>query len=136
MANISNNHIARAIYLAGEGKNNSELRLVLRNAVKFMARHRLLSKSEEILSKLRKIVNQDRGILEVKVWSKHKISVDVKSELKRILQKRYKNKEIELEENLDEKLLGGIKIEANDELIDLTLKNKIYKLQEHLIKSA
>ena len=38
-------------------------------------------------------------------------------------------------ENLNEKLLGGFKIEVNNELIDLTLKNKIYRLQEHLIRS-
>jgi len=35
---------------------------------------------------------------------------------------------------VDEKLLGGFRIEVNDEVIDLTLKNKAEKLQEHLTK--
>jgi F0F1-type ATP synthase delta subunit len=34
---------------------------------------------------------------------------------------------------VDEKLLGGIKIKVGDEIIDGTLKNKIKKLENHLI---
>ena len=38
-------------------------------------------------------------------------------------------------EVLDEKLLGGFKIEVNDEIIDLTIKNKLEKLQEYLTRN-
>ena len=39
-------------------------------------------------------------------------------------------------EKIDEKLLGGFRIEVNDEVIDLTLKNKIFKLEEYLTRST
>ena len=135
MAIISNNNIARAIYLSLKDKNSSEQDIMLKNVVKFLFRHKLISKSKEILSVLKKLINQDQGILEVKVWSKNQINNKVKKDLMQILKKRYGNKKFILHENLDEKLLGGFKIEVNNELIDLTLKNKIYKLQEHLVRS-
>lgn len=141
MASISNNDIARAIYLASKDKNSSELGLLFQNVAKFLFRRRLLSKSGEILLSLKKLINQMEGILEVKIWSKNKINDETKKELTQILKRRYKDKalpvgewprEVFLQENLDEKLLGGLRIEVNDELIDLTLKNKINKLQEYL----
>ena len=56
----------------------------------------------------------------------------MKRELTQTLTHRYKAKEIKIVENLDKKLLGGFKVEVGDEVIDLTLRNKINKLQEHL----
>ncbi len=135
MAIISNNNIARAIYLSSKGKSISEQDIILKNIVNFLFRHKLMSRSKEILSSLKKIINQDEGILEVKTWSKVKINNETKKDLVQILKKRYGDKQFVLQENLDEKLLGGFKIEVNNELIDLTLKNKIYKLQKHLIKN-
>ena len=52
-----------------------------------------------------------------------------------ILKERYQQKEVILVEVLDEKLLGGFKMEVNDEVIDLTIKNKIGKLQEYLTRN-
>ena len=132
MASISNNDIARAIYLTSKDKDSSELGLLFQNVTKFLFRRRLLAKSSEILSSLRKIINQAEGILEVKVWSKNKINDETKKNLIQIFKKRYKDKEVFLQENLDERLLGGLRIEVNNELVDLTLKNKINKLQEYL----
>ena len=41
-----------------------------------------------------------------------------------------------LKESLDAGLLGGFRIEVKDEVIDLTSRNKLRKLQAHLTKSA
>ena len=51
------------------------------------------------------------------------------------IKKKYQAKEVILELKEDDKLLGGIKIEIGDEIIDMTLKNKIKKLQNYLLSS-
>ena len=132
MANISYNNIARAIFTASKDKHTTEYSALLKNTVDFLSRRRLISKSKEILSALNKIVNEDQGIVEVRVWSRDKISSETKKDLIHALKKRYGDKEFIFLEALDEKLLGGMKIEVGSELIDLTLKNRINKLQEHL----
>ena len=59
-----------------------------------------------------------------------------KTELEQFLKKRYSAKEISFFEILDTRLVGGIKVEVNDEIIDLSIRNKISKLQEYLTRSV
>ncbi|MFA6325114.1 MAG: F0F1 ATP synthase subunit delta [Candidatus Paceibacterota bacterium] len=134
MANISNNDIAQAIFLFSKDKVESDQKIVSDKIINFLSRRRLLSKSTDILSRLDKIINIENEKIVVKVLSSKKIEEKNKDELIVYLKERYKAKEIILEESLDHKLLGGMRIEVNDEIIDLTVKNKIKKLQEHLIK--
>ncbi len=136
MATLSNNDIARAIYLVSKEKTHAELHEVNGKVVKFLARRRLLSKSPDILERLNKIINHETGRIVVKIQSARKLKEELKKELITFLKKRYKMKEVILKEELDEKLLGGIRIEINDEIIDLTVKNKIKKLQEHLTRKT
>ncbi len=136
MAITSNNDIARAIYLATLGKTGSEQSDVIRKVVNFLSKKRLLSKSEDILARLSKIINQEEGRIIAKVTSPEKLDSKMRVHLEQELKKRYKANEVVLVENLNKELLGGIKVEVNDEVIDLSIKNRIAKLQEHLIKSA
>ncbi len=135
MTAISNKNIAEAIYLASKGKNHEEQSLVSKKVVKFLIKKRLLSKTKDILVFLNKIINEHESRIVVKVSSAEKIDEKINKEILHTLAHRYSVKEVKLEENLDKKLLGGIKIEVNDEVIDLTIKNRIKKLQEYLTKS-
>ncbi|MEK7105003.1 MAG: F0F1 ATP synthase subunit delta [Patescibacteria group bacterium] len=134
MATLSNNDIARAIYLVSKDKTHTELHDVNKKVVEFLARRQLLSKTPDILERLDKIINYESEKIVVKVSSARKLKEELKKELIFFLKKRYKVKEVVLTETLDEKLLGGVRLEINDEIIDLTVKNKIKKLQEHLIR--
>jgi F-type H+-transporting ATPase subunit delta len=135
MAILSNNDIARAIYSSTLNKSLPEQGVVLKNAVAMLYRRRLMSRSGAILKALKKISNNENGILEARVWSRNKIEPNDKKELISLLKEKYGNKEIVLEERLDEGVIGGFRIEIGDELIDLTLKNKIYQLQAYLNKN-
>lgn len=134
MATLSNNDIARTIYLVSKDKTNAELHNINSKIVKFLARKRLLSKTEDILERLDKIINHEKGKITVKILSAGELKKELKKKLIFFLKKRYKAREIVLAETSDEKLLGGMKLEINDEIIDLTVKNKIKELQEHLTR--
>ncbi|KKQ87181.1 MAG: hypothetical protein UT09_C0019G0007 [Parcubacteria group bacterium GW2011_GWF2_38_8] len=134
MATLSNNDIARAIYLTSKNKTGLELSEMFGRIIKFLVRRRLLSRVPDILEKLRKIINLEDKRIEVKILSSRKLKEKTKNDVVSILKKRYKAKEVIIEEVADEKLLGGMRIEVNDEIIDLTIKRKIKKLQEYLIK--
>ncbi len=133
MAKISNKDIASAIHLTLRGKSGAELAQGLKDATKFLARKRLLSKSPYILTELGNIIDKEEGRIKVKIKSAAKIGDHAMHDIKKELLSKYQVKEIEVIEEHDEKLLGGIRIEVNDEVIDLTLKNKITQLQEYLM---
>lgn len=135
MATISNNNIAQAIYLELKDKNEKEQSLAFPKIVNFLVKKRLLKNVPDILNRLNKIINKERGVVVARVSSKDHLDEKIKQELKHSLAKRYSAKEIDLILNTDEKLLGGFKVEVGDEVMDLTLKNKVRKLQEYLLES-
>ncbi len=134
MATLSNNDIARAIYLVTKDKKESELHNAYGKIIKFLSHKRLLSKSKDILERLDKIIDHENERITVKVLTKEKLKEGIKKELIFFLRGRYGVKEVILKESLNEKLIGGIRLEINDEIIDLTVKNKIKKLQEYLTR--
>ncbi|HCY18048.1 MAG: hypothetical protein UR62_C0010G0008 [Candidatus Nomurabacteria bacterium GW2011_GWF2_35_12] len=136
MTTLSNNDIARAIYLVSKDKTHAELHNVINKIVSFLVRRRLLSKTEDILERLNKIINHENQKIIAKLLSAKKLKEKTKKELTSFLRERYKAKEIVFTETINEKLLGGIRVEINDEIIDLTVKNKIKKLQEYLIRKT
>jgi F-type H+-transporting ATPase subunit delta len=133
MATISINNLARAIYESSEKKDGMELDIVMKKAVSLISKKHLMSKSKEILTQLEKIIDKDEEVVRAKISSRIKIDKKVTDEIDDFIRKRYKAKHTVLEFVVDEKLLGGIKIEVGDEIIDMTLKNKIKKLQDYLI---
>lgn len=134
MAVISNNDIARAIYLAmKEGKHETQSN-VSKKVIQFLSRRRILSKAPLILTELKKIIDVDEGRVIAKVSSVEKLDHQAKTHLEHSLKKRYGSKEVVLNEVLDSNLVGGIKIEVNNEVIDLSIKNRLRKLQEYLTK--
>jgi F-type H+-transporting ATPase subunit delta len=132
MTTFSNNNIAEAIYLAS--KDAKEEKQFLHKVIQFLVKKRLLSKVPDILLALSKIINDHNKVVVAKVSSVNKINETTNKEIAGILMKRYSAKEVNFVEILDKKLLGGYKIEVNDEVIDLTIKNKLEKLQEHLTR--
>ena len=134
MTTISNNEIARAIYMVSKDKSSTEQSLLFPKIIQFLARRHLLSKTSDILLKLGKIINSEEGRTIVIVKSAFKLGEKTEKELVQTLKKRYSSKEIVLDEKLDKNLLGGMLLEINDEVIDLSLKNKIGKLQEYLTR--
>lgn len=134
MTTISNNDIARAIYLSARDKGPLEIHQVHQKIINFLVRRRLISKASSILSELKKIVNSEHGVVSATVLSAHRLSENKEKDLVHFLKKRYSAKEVALASVLDETLLGGIRVEVNDEVIDLSIKNKIKQLKNYLTR--
>ena len=131
MATVSNNNIARAIYAYSKESKESE---ISRNVVKFLARKRLLSQSKDILGKLEKIIHTEENKIVATISTATKLDDTTKHSLLGSLKKRYEVEEVIIREVVDAKLLGGIKIEVGDEVMDFSVRNKIGKLQAYLIR--
>jgi F-type H+-transporting ATPase subunit O len=133
MATISINNLAKAIYESSLGKDGNELDMVVKNTIKLLSDKHMLGKSKELLDRLEKIVDQNEETIRVRVSSKENLDQKIINEIEEFIKERYKVKSTVLEFEINNKLLGGIKIEVEDEIIDMTLKNKIHKLQNYLI---
>jgi len=134
MTKPSYNSIARAIYLALKDKHGGERATIMHRAVDVLYRRRLLRKAGNILTELEKIANAEDGRIVAKVSSAKRLDNTTKSHLMESLRKRYQAQEVSLVEVVDEKLVSGFKVEVNNEVIDVSGRNKIHLLQTYLTR--
>ena len=135
MTRTTYNDIASAIYSSVKNTKGSELDAMITRSIELIVKKRLLSRSNSILSKIQDLIDKDTRTIRVKISSPRAIEKTLKQQLITTLKKRYKAQEVIVEEIQKEDLIGGIKIEIGDEVIDATLQNKVKKLQEYLIKN-
>lgn len=133
MATISTNNLARAIYESSIGKDGVEVDIIAQKSVDLISKKHLMSKSKEILTLLEKIVDEKDEVVRAKISSRVKLDKKIIDEIEYFIKKKYKAKNTLLEFKINEALLGGIKIEIGDEIIDGTLKNRVKQLQDYLI---
>ena len=127
--------IAEAIYAGSRDKDNHDLSVVLDNAVLFLKKSNMLSKSKEILSCLQEVIDREEKLLRVRAESTEKIPPKLREELEEILKKKYRAKMVEAEYTENKGLIGGMKLTIKDEVIDFSFRNKLEKLQAHLIRN-
>lgn len=125
MSKISIKNISQAIY---------ETDADPKSVVDFLYKKGLLSKSEEILKELEKISHKNQSIMKMKVISAHKLSENKQKELEHEMREKYNLKHVESQYYEDKNLLGGIKIEIGEDIIDTTYRNKLNQLANHLIQ--
>ncbi len=93
MATISNNDIARSIYLSLKDKSDKEQSVFFPKITQFLFRRRLLSQSSDILARLDKIIDQAEGRIVVNISSKQPLGENIKKEIAHILKERYSAQE-------------------------------------------
>ncbi len=127
--------LVEAIYETTKNKSGSELSHAINNVVEFLHKNQLLGKSKQILRELENMIDKEENIVRAKITSASALSKKILDELEDSLKKRYKAKIIEIDNHEDEQLINGMKIEVNDEVIDLTLSHRLHQLQTHLIRN-
>lgn len=133
MSTISINDLAYAIYESSKGKDEEALNEILNNTVLFLNKNYLINKKEELLLSLEKIIDKENGVIKANITSSSKIKEKQRDNIINFLKKKYKDKQIILVEKEDSKLLGGIRIQIEDEVTDLTIKNQLNQLENYLI---
>lgn len=133
MAKISIKNIAQTIYEITKDKSGHDLESASVKITKYLAQKRLLPKSSEILKKLEEIINKEEGIVPVSITYKKIPENKVTDKIEELLKKRYQAQKILINIKEDKEILGGVKIEGQGEVIDMTFKNKIKQLQDYLI---
>ena len=133
MAKISTKNVAGAIYASAKDKSGAELNTALKMAVEFLAKKNLLSEAPQILQDMEQISDTEQGILRARVLSRKPLTKKATDEVESLLTNRYKSKSHVLEWKENKSLIGGVRIETKDEVIDMSLKNKLNQLQNHLL---
>ena len=132
---VSPKTIAEAIYAGAHNKEGKDLSVFLEDTVSFLNKNRMMGKYKEVLEHLQNLIDKKEKRVRVSVTTAEKLSKKMLTELSDNLKHRYKAEEIEIDEYEDASLIAGVKIRAYDEVIDMTLSNKLNQLKIHLTKN-
>lgn len=135
MAKISSKNIAEAIYETTKGKSGQDLALVLRRSAQILKDKRMLGKSAEVLDVLQNIFDKKNGIIRMKVTTAKSMERHERSKLENEIKEKYKAHTVSGEFFEKEELLGGVRVEIGDEVLDNTYRNKLQKLEKFLMRA-
>ncbi len=88
---------------------------------------------EDTLMEFEKIVNNQNKMMKVQVFSKKSLTSEQVKQLVTNLEKRH-NRKIELENIVDETIVGGLRIEFEGMILDDTINNYLHSLKANLTK--
>ena len=122
MAIISNKQLAEIIYLQLQ-KQASEK--VAKEVSKFLVQSKRTKDLSKIMRELSRLQYERDNVQEVTMTSAHKLNDSVKQKiLKQMNVEHYVINEV-----IDEDLIGGVRIESNDSIFDLSVRNRLQKLK-------
>jgi len=131
---ISPNNVAEAIYGATVGKSGILLAQTLGSAAQMIKNRRMLGKSEEVLRALQDILDKETGTIRVKVTTAKNMENGEKKKIENEIKEKYNAKSVISEFFRKEELLGGMRIQVGDEVLDASYKNKLQKLENFLMQ--
>jgi F0F1-type ATP synthase delta subunit len=134
MTKISPQNIAQAIYKATEGKSGQDLAVTIKHSAQLLTDKQLLPKSGEVLRVLQNIFDRKTGTVRAKVITARGLSSEKQTRIKNEIKEQYKAKAVEGEFFENKELLGGMRVEVGDEVLDNTYRNKLGKLEKFLMR--
>ena len=122
---------AKALIEIIEQTNPKDQDMVLDNFVQVLTENNDIRLFDEIADEFHKQELAKKGIKQIEVTSAHPINKANEQEIIHELNKLVKGN-YELKKEIDEKLIGGVVIRMDDQMIDASVKNNLEQLKNEL----
>ncbi|MBP6866123.1 MAG: F0F1 ATP synthase subunit delta [Candidatus Pacebacteria bacterium] len=134
MSKLSVKNIAEAIYDASHDKSGNELGLVLKRSAQVLKDKRMLGKSKDVLIALQKMIDKKTNTIRAKVTTAKPLSPSERKKIEEGIKEKYKGEVIVSEFFENRELLGGMRVEVENEILDTTYRARLEKLEKFLMK--
>ena len=107
---------------------------VVGNLIQMTYDYRRIQNLPAIITKYEELVNKAAGVVNAEVQTAVPLSDEQVSRLKEQLVQRYQANEVRLTQIVDEDLLGGVIVKANDQILDGSLATKLAAIRQSIIR--
>lgn len=128
MAKVSYKDIAQAVVTELDQRSADEIASGLSE---YLVQERRTDELDKILREVERLRFENKDILEVEVASAHQTSLEVDSNIKVLIRQHFSAEDVMLVKNIDDDLVGGVKIQALGTLIDLSVRGQLNQLRSH-----
>lgn len=106
----------------------------IREFAKLVRREGQTRNLNQIIDRYKMLYDRKHNRLEAHVVSHTHVGEELKAKLRSELKKKYVVEEVDIEDTVDENLLGGIKLKVGDTVYDYTARGALIQLERELTK--
>lgn len=126
MSRLSRTHIAQGFVSLADVKGS---RFAIRQLAALLLEYHLHAELEEIVADIEQEYFRRHGRVEAHVKTAFRLSQAIRQQLSTSIKKRLSANSVQLQEEIDRSLLGGVVITAPGMELDLSLRTKLAKLK-------
>jgi len=134
MKALRTTELARALLEMTDGASREVSEKATKDFAAYLKDKGLLAHVPRIIADYGKLYNEKHGMLDASVTLTTRLGESEKKKLKEALLKKYAVKDVTIDERIDQRLIGGIRILVGDELYDASVQNSLRQLQAQLLK--
>jgi len=127
MKKSSNKQYAQALYEVTKDKTGADLKQVLDVFVKLLVRNRRLKQANNIIAEFEKFAKKQEGVVELSITSARELDDKTVDHIKKVF-----GEKVEAVENIDENMIGGVRVKMEDKILDGSLKTQLISLKKRL----
>ena len=131
---ISPKKLAQALYEITDGKAKHEAEVLLKKFAEVLVAQNMAGKVDAVIVEFSKIWDEQRGIIRASVTSARGLDQYMIKDLENYIIKIAGAKEVQMEENVDKNILGGVILKYRDKILDASLKAKLSSFKNAIIK--
>ena len=128
------NELARVLLEMTEDVTEQDSKKAVGDFAAYLKKKGMLKQAPDIMSEYQRLYDAKHGIVNALVTLTARLSDKDRNDLAEALKKKYSANVVNIEEVVDARLLGGMKIKVGDEVIDTSLANSLNQLQAQLLK--
>ncbi len=106
----------------------------LTNLMLLLVKEHQIKHVGEILNKFIRKYNKEHHIKEGIIWTVNKLDQALEKEIEAKFSKKYPSQKIEFTTKIDKDLIGGFKVEIDQDVYDLSIKNELTNIKKELLK--
>ncbi|MFA5023746.1 MAG: ATP synthase F1 subunit delta [Patescibacteria group bacterium] len=129
---ISAQQYAKSLYDLVADKPEKEVKVALKNFVALLGRNRELNKASEIINVFTALWNKEHGEVTAELISARELGPTAREIVTNYLKERTGAKKITLNEEIDQKLIGGFVLRYESKVLDGSLKTSLEDLKNKI----
>ncbi|HRH23086.1 MAG TPA: ATP synthase F1 subunit delta [Candidatus Magasanikbacteria bacterium] len=127
MAKLLTRQYGKILFESTKGLKGLELESVIKNFLLFLQSKQMLSKADRIMKEYERYAKEAQGIKMIEIVSARKLTESAIKEIS-----KHFGEKVEATVTIDPKLLGGIMIKTENEILDGSIKGQLEKLKQQL----
>lgn len=127
---IAPKQYAESLYDSVSDKPKNEIKKVIEGFARILISNNDISKLDKIIEQFSLIWKKEGGIVEAEIKSARELDKQVVKLLNNYIASLSGAKKVEVKEQVDKNILGGLVIKYNDKVLDGSLKTRIKELKK------